>query len=98
MDVEDIRRSGQAARDAAAITTAIDLSGAVLPVTIGLPGSHVSAVIPRAAAAWHDELAAWRKDTEAHGHALITAADRYRAGDAAAAADIRAIPDPREVL
>ncbi|MFE0027821.1 hypothetical protein [Amycolatopsis sp. NPDC059021] len=92
--VEAIETAARAARRTADGVRPVDLAGALAGVGRGLPGGASAEAARLLADRWGRELPAWVKNVEAYGEQLADAASRYRADDAAAARDLRAVPVP----
>ncbi|GAA4530140.1 hypothetical protein [Amycolatopsis samaneae] len=90
--VEAIEASARAARRTADRVRPVDLAGALAEVGRGLPGGASAEAARLLADRWGRELPAWVRNVESYGEDLADAARRYRADDAAAARDLRAVP------
>jgi hypothetical protein len=85
--IDELRGAGHAAKDAAAITSTVDLRTAIAPAGTAIAGSTASTFVTRIGETWMTELTAWRNDIALHGDSLIRAADRYASADLDAEAD-----------
>lgn len=84
VQLEDLRTSAQAARDALDLvedtTAPDDLRG----ITSGIPGASAVSLVGTVATGWESDVAAWVRRARRYAEGLESAADRYAADDAAA--------------
>jgi hypothetical protein len=90
--VDGLRRSGQAARDAATVTSGVDLHAAITLVSGAIEGSTAATLAGQIGLIWRDRLRAWQTDIGLHGGGLIQAAAGYAAADEETSASISQAP------
>ncbi|MGH3928867.1 MAG: hypothetical protein ACRDTF_02690 [Pseudonocardiaceae bacterium] len=83
-DIEQLRRSADAATSVGEQASEIGLGESVNSVLTGLPGSESAAVATRLAGAWKERLDTWAADIRGFGESVSAAANGYAASDEAA--------------
>ncbi|WP_299446432.1 hypothetical protein [uncultured Phycicoccus sp.] len=84
VQVQDLRDSADAAREAAAVVRGTDAPEALRGARAGMPGADAVPLVEAVADSWEDAVQEWVRSARRYARGLDTAADRYEADDAAA--------------
>lgn len=80
-DIDQLRRSADAATSVGEQAGGIGLGESVSSVATGLPGSESAVVATTLSSAWEERLGTWAADIRRFGESVSAAADGYAASD-----------------
>lgn len=83
VEPDELRKSAEAAKDAAAEVRAVDLT-AVTGLAAALPGSRAGEKSGELDAHWEQNATTWASNMDAYGEKLTASAESYEASDWAA--------------
>ena len=94
VEIEDLRTSADAARDALRAARDVSAPGDLRGIRPAVPGAAAAAVAASVADGWEEDVAAWVRAARRYARHLDACADRYAADDALATAAFGRIMPP----